>query len=192
MSSVAVLGVVWALVGVPLMVRLAQERRALPMEQFQRAMGALQGPLPTPNGPVGANVDAAARRRLVSTLTYAPGLALLGVGIAMSDSSVIAVSLALVNLGTAHRLIGLAVDHSRRPVGLAALGNITHRMNDHHGNGHHGNGNGTGRSGNGSHPVDPGVDETTGDAQTWGDGWKIIGPEPRRMDDLVLVDADLS
>ena len=185
MSSVAVLGVVWALVGVPLMVRLAQERRALPMEQFQRAMGALQGPLPTPNGPVGANVDTAARRRLVSTLTYAPGLALLAVGIAMGDSSVIAVSLALVNLGTAHRLIGLAVDRSRRPVGLAALGNITHKMHGHHGNG-------TGRSGNGSHPVDPGIDETSGDAQTWGDGWKIIGPEPRRMNDLVLVDADLA
>jgi hypothetical protein len=184
MSSVAVLGVVWALVGVPLMVRLAQERRALPMEQFQRAMGALQGPLPTPSGPAGASVDTAARRRLVSTLTYAPGLVLLAVGVAMGDSSVMAVSLALVNLGTAHRLLGLAVDRSRRPVGLAALGNITHRMNGHT--------NGTGRSGNGTHPVEPGVDEPSGDAQTWGDGWKIIGPEPRRMDDLVLVDADLA
>jgi hypothetical protein len=105
----------------------------------------------------------------------------------MGDSSVIGVSLALVNLGTAHRLVGLAVDRSRRPVGLAALGNVTHRMT-----GHHSNGNGNGHSGNGSHPVHPGVDEPSGDAQTWGDGWKIIGPEPRRMDDLVLVDADLS
>lgn len=190
MSSVAVLGVVWALVGVPLMVRFAQERRALPMEQFQRAMGALQGPLPTPNGPAGAAVDTAARRRMVSTLTYAPGLALLVAGLVMGDSSVMAVSLALVNLGTAHRLIGLSVDRSRRPVGLAALGNITHAMSGQRSNGHHSNGNGT--SGNGSHPVHPGVDEPAGDAQTWGDGWKIIGPEPRRMDDLVLVDADVS
>ena len=49
--SVAVLGVVWALLGVPLAVRFLQERRSLPMEEFQRAMGALQGPGPTPMGP---------------------------------------------------------------------------------------------------------------------------------------------
>jgi hypothetical protein len=187
MSSVAVLGVVWALVGVPLMVRFAQERRSLPMDRFQRAMGALQGPLPTPAGPVGANVDTAARRRLVSTLTYAPGVALLAVGVATGDSSVMAVSLALVNLGTAHRLLGLTVDRSHRPVGLAALGTVTHRMN-----GHRANGNGHGPSGSGTHPLEPGIDEASGDAQTWGDGWKIISPEPRRMDDLVLVDADVS
>jgi hypothetical protein len=183
MSSVAVLGVVWALVGVPLMVRFAQERRSLPMEQFQRAMGALQGPLPTANGPVGTGVDTATRRRLVSTLTYVPGLALLAAGIVMGDSSVIAVSLALVNLGTAHRLLGLTFDRGRRPVGLAALGNVTHAAANDHANG---------RSGNGSHPVQPGVDEPSGDAQTWGDGWKIIGSEPRRMDDLVRVDANVS
>jgi hypothetical protein len=184
MSSVAVLGVVWAVVGVPLMVRFAQERRSLPMEQFQRAMGALQGPLPTPSGPVGVGVDTATRRRLVSRLTYAPGLALLLAGVLMGDSSVIAVSLALVNLGTAHRLLGLTVDRSRRPIGLAALGNVTHAAtNGHHANGH---------SGNGTHPLQPGVDEPTGDAQTWGDGWKIIRPEPGRVDDLVLVDADVS
>ena len=183
MSSVAVLGVVWALVGVPLIVRFMHERRALPMEQFQRAMGALQGPMPTAYGPVGGAVDTAVRRRLVSKLTYAPGLVLLAVGIAMSDSSVMAVSLALVNLGTAHRLLGLTVDRGRRPVGLAALGNVTHATNGQHANG---------RSANGSHAVQPVVDEAAGDAQTWGDGWKIIGPEPRRVDDLVLVDADVS
>ncbi len=189
MSSVAVLGVVWALLGVPLAVRFVQERRSLPMEEFQRAMGALQGPGPTPWGPAaGTAVDIASRRRLVSTLTYVPGLALLVAGIVTDDTSVLAVSLALVNLGTAHRLIGLTVDRSHwhtRPTPLSPLGNGS--------NGTYGgpssNGNGSSSNGHTPHPV---VDEPTSDAQTWGDGWKIIGPEPRRMDDLVLVDADLS
>ncbi len=176
MSTVAVLGILWALFGVPLAVRVVQERRSAPMAEFQRAMGALQGPLPTPSGPPTTPVDTAARRRLVSTLTYAPGLALLLVGVLMGDTSVLAVALALVNLGTAHRLLGLTVDRGHpRPVGLEVL---AHRTN--------------GLSTNGSHAPNPIVDEPTGDAQTWGDGWKIIGPEPRRMDDLVLVDADLS
>ncbi len=180
----AVLGIVWALLGVPLAVRFLQERRSVPMAEFQRAMGALQGPVPTPTGPVGGAVDTAARRRLVSTLTYAPGLALLVVGLVMGDSSVLAVSLALVNLGTAHRLIGLRVDRSHnRPTGLDVL---AHRTNGHHVKGANAIGS------NGSLPLDPGVDQATGDAQTWGDGWKIIDPKPRRMDDLVLVDADLS
>ena len=182
MSSVAVLGVVWALLGVPLAVRFLQERRSLPMEEFQRAMGALQGPVPTPWGPgPGGAVDIATRRRLVSTLTYVPGLALLLVGVVMGDTSVLGVSLALVNLGTAHRLIGLTVDRSHsRPTGLVALGNGSNGISSP---------NGSSANGHAPHPV---VDESTGDAQTWGDGWKIIGPEPRRMDDLVLVDADRS
>ena len=36
------------------------------------------------------------------------------------------------------------------------------------------------------------ADEGAGDAQPWGDGWQIIGPEPRGIHDLVLVDADVS
>ena len=47
----------------------------------------------------------------------------------MRDSSVLAVSLALVNLGTAHRLIGLTVDRSTPAAGPAALGNVTHATN---------------------------------------------------------------
>jgi hypothetical protein len=169
MSTVAVLGVVWALVGVPFAVRVLQERRPLPMEEFQRAMGALQTPGPNPWG-VGPGVHAVRRRRLVSTLTYAPGLGLLAVGLLMSDSAVLAVALALVNLGTAHRLLAVAVDRAARrrpPVLVPPLPPVSAPL-----------------------PVDPGVDQAPGDAHAWGDGWQIVDPEPRRVDDLVLVDAD--
>ena len=172
MSTVAVLGIVWALVGVPLVVRVFQERRPLPMEEFQRAMGALQ----THNGN-GIGVHRAQRRRLISTLTYSPGLGLLVVGLVMRDTAVLAVALALVNLGTAHRLLAVAVDRASRlrpapavPVASAVVHQPIVATN--------------------GHSLDPGVDELAGDAQTWGDGWQIIGPEPRRVDDLVLVDAD--
>ena len=169
MSSVAVLGLLWALVGVPLAVRFFQERRELPMEEFQRAMGALQGPAPTVWSPLqGGPIDTAARRRLISRLTYAPGLLLLAGGLVKGDHSVLAVGLALVNLGTAHRLLALSVDHRRshqKPLPFSA---------------------------GGARPLDPGIDQLPGDAQTGGDGWQIIGPEPRRFDDLVLVDADLA
>jgi hypothetical protein len=170
MGTVLLLAVLWAVVGIPLVVRHLQERRALPMEEFQRAMGALQ---PANAETLGLGRRTAGRRRLVSTLTYLPGLALLGVGIAMSDTSMMAVGLSLVNLGTAHRLIALSVDRSharqaRAALGIAAVPSPTGLA------------------------LDPGIDEPAGDAQTWGDGWQIIGPEPRRVDDLVLVDADVS
>ena len=169
MGTVLLLAVLWALVGVPLIVRYLQERRALPMEEFQRAMGALQTPVP---GPFRLGRRTAGRRRLVSTLTYVPGLVLLGVGLVRGDTSMMAVGLSLVNLGTSHRLIALSVDrsHARQAqsaLGIAALSSP-------------------------GFALDPGVDEGAGDAQTWGDGWQIIGPEPRRIDDLVLVDADVS
>jgi hypothetical protein len=180
MSSMAVLGVVWALVGVPLVVRLVQDRRPLPMEEFHRAMGALSGPGPTPSGPVPGMVTSvvtAERRRLISRLTFAPGLGLTAIGVGMQDTSVIAVGLSLVNLGTLHRLIALAVDRRQRrpvvipvvtfgpaPVELAASERALH----------------------------PGVDQGAGDAQLRGYGWQVVSPEPRRVDDLVLVDADVS
>jgi hypothetical protein len=169
MGTVLLLAVLWAVVGFPLVVRHLQERRALPMEEFQRAMGALQ---PVNGEQLGLGRRTAGRRRLVSTLTYAPGLVLLGVGIGLTDDSMMAVGLSLVNLGTAHRLVALSVDRSharqaRAALGIAALSPTTFS-------------------------IDPIVDEPTGDAQTWGDGWQIIGPEPRRIDDLVLVDADVS
>jgi hypothetical protein len=169
MGTVLLLGVLWAVVGIPLVVRHLQERRALPMEEFQRAMGALQ---PPNGGPLGLGRRTAGRRRLVSTLTYLPGLVMLGVGIGMTDTSMMAVGLSLVNLGTAHRLIALRVDRSHARQARAALGIAAASP--------------TGLA------LDPIVDEATGDAQTWGDGWQIIGPEPRRIDDLVLVDADVS
>src|SRR5882672_2578728 len=109
MSTVAVLGVVWALVGVPLAVRYMQERRELPREEFQRTMGALQAPNPVAGG-LGRRT--AGRRRLVSTLTYVPGLVLLAIGIPKSDTSMMAAGLILVNLGTAHRLVAMVVDRT--------------------------------------------------------------------------------
>jgi hypothetical protein len=169
MTTVALLGVLWALVGIPLVVRYLQERRALPMEEFQRAMGALQtaGPVPT-----GLGRRTAGRRRLVSALTYIPGLVLIAVGLPRRDTSMLAAGLSLVNLGTAHRLIALRVDraHARQAqaaLGIAALSPAPFAF-------------------------DPRVDEVAGDAHARGDGWQIIGPEPRRIDDLVLVDADVS
>jgi hypothetical protein len=172
MSTYAVLGVVWALVGVPLVVRVLQERRPLPMEEFQRAMGALQTQGGSPWSAVGAR--RVRRRRLVSTLTYAPGAALLAVGMVLSDTAVLAAGLALFNLGTVHRLVAVSVDRAarRRPAPIVSAGYLPDP------------------SGSTVHPLDPGVDEAPGDAHAWGDGWQIIGSEPRRVDDLVLVDAD--
>jgi hypothetical protein len=171
MSTYAVLGVVWALVGVPLVVGVLQERRPLPMEEFQRAMGALQ----TQGGGFSSAVAhrRIRRRRRVSTLTYAPGLALLVVGLVLSDSAVLAVGLALVNLGTVHRLVAVSVDRAagRRPAAGPSVPSVA-------------------VGSPGAHPLEPRIDEPAGDAHAWGDGWQIVGPEPRRIDDLVLVDAD--
>lgn len=181
MSTVAVLGGVWALVGVPLVVRLFQERRELPMEEFQRVMGALTAPAPATNGH-GVSARAAGRRRLISILTYAPGLVFVIVGVALGDNPAMALGVALLNLGTAHRLVAFSIDRSQRPWPRPMLG---------------------GRPTLGTppspswleespRPLDPGVDQGPGDAHPGGDGWQIIGPEPRRIDDLVLVDADVS
>lgn len=169
MSRVAVLVVLWALVGVPLLVRYLQERRALPMEEFQRAMGALQPP--RARG-FGLGRRTAGRRRLVSTLTYAPGALLLLVGLPIRDTPVLAIGLVLVNLGTAHRLVALVVDrgHTRSMAAHPVMFELAP----------------TGLA------FDPVVDEGAGDAHAWGDGWQIIGPEPRGVHDLVLVDADVS
>lgn len=178
MSTVVVLGVLWALVGVPFLVRVIQERKPLPMEQFQRAMGALQTQQPTN----GTGAGAAQRRRLVSTLIYTPGLVLVALGLGLSDTAVVVVGVALVNLGTAYRLLAYAVDRSAkaRPTPLATMAGSASLVDGVPFT----NGNG--------HALHPGIDEGAGDAQTWGDGWQIIGPEPRRIDDLVLVDADLA
>ena len=181
MSSISVLGVVWALVGVPLVVRLVQDRRPLPMEEFHRAMGALSGPGPTPAGPVPGMVTSIRtheRRRLISTLTFSPGVALTALGVGMQDDSVIAVGLALVNLGTVHRLIGLAVDrrHPRPPAALPVVkfppAPIELAASER--------------------ALHPSIDEGAGDAQLRGYGWQVVSPEPSRVDDLVLVDADVS
>jgi len=140
-------------------------------------MGALQGPGPGADGPLlaASTVDRMSRRRLVSTLTYLPGVLLVLAGLLRDDSSMLAVAVALVNLGTAHRLLGIRVDRSAsraasrpRPP-LPRFGPAPLEL-----------------------PFQPGIDEGAGDAQTWGDGWQIISPEPRGVDDLVLVDADVS
>src|SRR4051812_14259143 len=111
MTSIALLGALWAVVGIPLVVRHLQDRREVPMTQFQRAMGALQ----TADAPTtGSSFDPMARRRLVSALTYTPGVALGILGAALGDAGVLAVAVAFVNLGTAHRLLGLTVDRSHR------------------------------------------------------------------------------
>ena len=176
MPSIVLLGALWAFVGIPVAVRFLQDRREVPMTQFQRAMGALQGPGPGPDGPSAptSGVDRLSRRRLVSTLTYAPGVLLALAGLFRGDSSMLAVAVALVNPGTAHRLLGLTVDRgagrrASRPRPLPTFGPAPLEP-----------------------PFHPGVDEGPGDAQTWGDGWQIISPEPRGVHDLVLVDADVS
>jgi hypothetical protein len=175
MPSIVLLGLLWAVVGIPVAVRFLHDRREVPMTQFQRAMGALQGPGPGADGPLAAAsaVDRIARRRLVSTLTYAPGVLLALVGLLRDDSSMLAVAVALVNLGTAHRLLGIRVDRGAnqpsRPRPLPTFGPAPLEL-----------------------PFQPPIDERAGDAQTGGDGWQIISPEPRSVHDLVLVDADVS
>ncbi len=169
MATVGLLGALWALVGIPLVVRYLQERRELPMEEFQRAMGALQTAGP---GALGLGRRTAGRRRLVSTLSYVPGVVLVTVGLILHDSSMLAAGLTLANLGTAHRLIALVVDRAH----LRRLSPLNVRM----------------PLPAATFAFDPGVDEASGDAHAGGDGWQIIGPEPRRVDDLVLVDANVS
>jgi hypothetical protein len=183
MFTFALLVALWVVVGLPLAVRSYHERKAVPMEQFQRAIHALQGPGPTADGPIAgraAALQAAARRRLVSTFTYLPGLVIAVIGAIRSDAATLAAAVVLVNLGTAHRLLAVRLDRTYRrrarrlaeryvlppaPAGAEPYSAVT---------------------------VDPAVDEGPGDGQTWGDGWQIIRPEPRGIDDLVLVDADVS
>ena len=175
MFTILLLGAIWALVGVPMAVRYAQERRSMPMEEFQRAIEALQGPGPTRDGPTGdgPGVDVASRRRLVSTLTYLPGAILGLVGLVVVDSAMLVAAVGLINLGTAHRLLGVRVDRSRRRLPVVPQPYVLPPAPL-------------------EPPFEPRVDEHAGDGQTWGDGWKIIGPEPRGVRDLVLVDADVS
>jgi hypothetical protein len=114
MTTWVVLGVLWTVVGVPPLVRAVQDRREPPMEEFRRAMGALGRPHarflragtyhPAPS----SARRAAARRRLVSVLTYTPGAGLVAAGLALREIGVIAAGLALTNLGTSHRLLALA------------------------------------------------------------------------------------
>lgn len=174
MHSLLLIVLLWALVGIPAFVRFLQERKDVPMDEFQRAMGALGGTRAGAVGPAAA-VRPDARRRLVSTLTYTPGAALAMVGAASERPGMLTAAVALLNLGTVHRLLAMSVDRSNRrasPVparpgfdfGPARL----------------------------EPPFDPGVDQRSSDAQTGGDSWQIIWPEPRGVDDLVLVDTDVS
>jgi hypothetical protein len=175
MFTMLMLGAIWALVGVPMGIRHARERRSAPMEEFQRAISALQGPGPTPAGPLGSGpgVDVVSRRRIVSTLTYLPGAVLGLVGLVVGDSGMLTAAVGLLNVGTAHRLVGLRIDKVRRRTPVLPRPYVLPPAPL-------------------EPPFDPGVDERSGDGQTWGDGWKIIGPEPRGIRDLVLVDADVS
>lgn len=178
MSSLALLGAVWALFGVPMVVRGVNDRRELPMEEFQRAMGALQGSAASTDGPMATDFRTTARRRTVSILMYAPGLVLVALGAAMQDTGVLTVAVAMLNLGTAHRLIGVAVDRSRRrPRAVASIPPLMHLPPAPLG---------------AEPPFQPAVDQGAGDGQTWGDGWQIVGTEPRGVRDLVLVDADVT
>lgn len=173
MHSVVLIAALWVVVGIPAFVRFLQERREVPMTDFQRAMGALRGS-GTDSGSPGA-IALGSRRRLVSTLTYVPGVVLVVVGALRDDTGMLATSVGLFNLGTLHRLLAVRIDRSSRrsaPRKTAPLLDF-----------------GPARL---EPPFEPGVDQGPGDAQSWGDGWQIIGPEPRRVDDLVLVDANVS
>jgi hypothetical protein len=188
MFTFVLLVALWVVVGLPLAVRSYQERKTVPMEQFQRAIHALQGPGPTADGPISgkaAALQAAARRRLVSTFTYLPGAVIALIGAIRADAATLAAAVVLVNLGTAHRLLAVRLDrkYRRRARRLAQRYVLTPAP--------------AGAEPYAAEPfsavaVDPGVDEAAGDGQTWGDGWQIIRPEPGGIDDLVLVDADVS
>lgn len=182
MSTVAVLGGLWVLVGFPLVLRYVNDRRSLPMEEFQRAMGALSDSAANGHTSHPSFPRAARRRRLISTLTYVPGAAFAVAGMVLDDDVVMAAGVALGNLGTVHRLAALNVERARRRWARPVLGGkpvapLSPSVPSLEQSGR---------------PGDPGVDEGPGDAHAGGDGWQIIGPEPRRVDDLVLVDADVS
>jgi hypothetical protein len=181
MFTFLLLGALWIGVCAPVAARHLRERRALPMEEFQRAIEALQAPAPLPGGPVGptqASLDAASRRRTVSTLVYGSGLILAAVGLARRDTGTLTAAVVVGNLGTGHRLLAMRVDRARRRSRRRAKA-IPYVLPPAPLEPPFG-------------PFEPGVDEVTGDGQTWGDGWQIIRPEPLGVDDLVLVDADVS
>lgn len=174
MSSLLLLVALWAAIGIPVLVRYAREGREIPMEQFQRAMGALQGSASAAGPAGGTSRPTAARRRAVSTLLFLPGLGLAVVGTVVEDASMLAVAVALVNLGTVHRLLALGVDRTHaRPAARVLPPSVPLPPAPL------------------EPPFEPGVDERAGDGQTWGDGWQIVGAEPRGVRDLVLVDADV-
>lgn len=178
MFSLAVLGGIWALIGIPMVVRGVHDRRELPMEEFQRAMGALQS---SHDGRPLNGYRTTARRRTVAILMYVPGTVLAALGAALQDVGVLTAAVALVNLGTVHRLLTVMVDRSSRPQRGPTAAATPYRLPP---------------APSGAEPLpaalEPGVDEGAGDGKTWGDGWQVIGPEPRGVRDLVLVDADVS
>lgn len=149
------------------------------MDEFQRAMGALGGPRTGANGP-SAPVRLDARRRLVSTLTYVPGAALATVGAVAERPGILTAAVALLNLGTVHRLLAMSVDRANRRAGPVPARRVPARQ----------------RLDFGPAPLelpfDPGVDQRSSDAQTGWDRGQIVWPEPRGVDDLVLVDSDVS
>jgi hypothetical protein len=178
MFTFVLLGALWLGVCVPVATRHLHERRALPMEEFQRAIEALQTPGPLPGGPLGptqASVDAATRRRTVSTLVYGSGLILAAAGLATRDTTTLTAAVLVGNLGTGHRLLAMRVDKVRRRTRRRAKA-IPYVL----------------PPAPLEPPFEPGIDEVAGDGQTWGDGWQVIRVEPLGVDDLVLVDADVS
>jgi hypothetical protein len=179
MFTFVLLAALWVVVGAPVVVRHLHERRALPMEEFQRAINALQTPGPLPGGPLGptqASIDAAARRRTISTLFYGSACVLAAVGALTSDAGTLTGAVVVGNLGTAHRLLAMRLDRAHRRTRARRASVLPYVL----------------PPAPLEPPFDPGVDEVTGDGQTWGDGWQIVRPEPLGVDDLVLVDADVS
>jgi hypothetical protein len=180
MFTFVLLAALWVIVGAPVVVRHLRERRSLPMEEFQRAINALQqSPGLLPGGPVGptqASIDAAARRRTVSTLVYGSACVLAVVGLATGDTGSLTAAVLVGNLGTGHRLLAMRLDRAHRRTRARRSTALPYVL----------------PPAPLEPPFDPGVDQVSGDGQTWGDGWQIIRPEPLGVDDLVLVDADVS
>jgi hypothetical protein len=116
MSSVVLLGLLWAAVGIVLAIRWWSER-AQPLGHH--AAGDLEAPAPVGTARFGQLIESRAEHRLQAMrLAYAAGTCLVALGFLTEASLALAFGAALVNLGTIYRHLVRLVDEapSEEPV----------------------------------------------------------------------------
>lgn len=124
MSSVGLLGLLWAVVGIWVGSRWWAERGSGPARAHREVRPRARFGTQSVGGPV--------RRRQAMRLAYAAGATTVGVGLVVGWAPVLALGAALVNLGTLYRTLVLLLDEwtgeeSPEEVALAAARHLRGR-----------------------------------------------------------------